>query len=53
MDAGGNQYGNQSQHRSTTSGCSGQITCYELDVMLNCYGVPTLVNASARIDHVL
>jgi hypothetical protein len=38
MFFGGNQYGNQSKQRSTSSGCSGQITCYELDVMLNCYG---------------
>ena len=38
MFFGGNHYGSQSPNRSSSSACGGAMTCYAMDVMLNCYG---------------
>ncbi len=38
MFFGGNHYGSQSANRSSSSACGGAMTCYAMDVMLNCYG---------------
>ena len=38
MFFGGNHYGSQSANRSSSSACGGAMTCYAMDVMLNCFG---------------